>query len=215
SLGERGALSLWSIIVLVQYMMGTSMLLASSRQTFAFSRDGALPFSKYMYRINSFTKTPVNTVWYSAFLAALLGLLVFAGNSATNALFAYTIPIAARFLYSRDTFVPGPFNLGRGSLPIATISIIFMAFINIIFFFPTSPNPSVAEMNYTIVVWFGTLFLSVVWYYFPVYGGVHWFNGPIRTVDNKEEDTNDGASSAADDEKKGKDSANEQIVQVK
>ncbi|KIJ50210.1 hypothetical protein M422DRAFT_44582 [Sphaerobolus stellatus SS14] len=161
-------------------------------------------------------------VWYSAFLAALLGLLAFAGNSATNALFAllvvrsnvaYTIPIAARFLYSRDTFVPGPFNLGRWSLPIATISIIFIAFINIIFFFPTSPNPSVAKMNY--IVWFGTLFLSVVWYYFPVYGGVHWFNGPIRTVDNKEEDTNDGASSAADDEKKRKDSANEQIVQVK
>ena len=36
-------------------------LLASSRQTFAFSRDGALPFSKYMYRINSYTKTPVNS----------------------------------------------------------------------------------------------------------------------------------------------------------
>ena len=25
--------------------------------------------------------------------------------------------------------------------------------------------------------------LSLVWYYFPVYGGVHWFTGPIPTID--------------------------------
>jgi len=36
-------------------------VLAFSRQAFAFSRDGALPFSSYMYRINSYTKTPVNS----------------------------------------------------------------------------------------------------------------------------------------------------------
>ena len=28
----------------------------------------------------------------------------------------------------------------------------------------------------------GVLILSLVWYYFPVYGGVHWFTGPVRTV---------------------------------
>ena len=25
--------------------------------------------------------------------------------------------------------------------------------------------------------------LSIIWYYFPVYGGVHWFKGPIATVE--------------------------------
>ena len=37
-------------------------------------------------------------------------------------------------------------------------------------------------MNYTTVVLFGTLFFSLVWYYFPVYGGVHWFTGPVPTI---------------------------------
>lgn len=23
---------------------------------------------------------------------------------------------------------------------------------------------------------------SLIWYYFPKYGGVHWFKGPMRTV---------------------------------
>lgn len=100
--------------------MGSSMLLASSRQCFAFSRDGALPFSSVLYRMNSYTKTPVNTVLFSAASAVLLGLLAFAGAEAINAVFAisviasyvaYGIPITARFVFEND-FKPGPFNLG-------------------------------------------------------------------------------------------------------
>lgn len=96
------------------------MLLASSRQVFAFSRDGALPFSSILYKMNSYTETPVNTVWFSSLCAALLGLLVFAGEQAINAVFsisvvalyiAYAIPIVARFAFKND-FKPGPFNLG-------------------------------------------------------------------------------------------------------
>ena len=57
-----------------------------------------------------------------------------------------------------------------------------MAFINIVFFFPATPQTSTPDMNYTVVVLGGVLVLSLVWYYFPVYGGVHWFTGPVRTV---------------------------------
>jgi hypothetical protein len=28
----------------------------------------------------------------------------------------------------------------------------------------------------------GMLILSIVWYYFPVYGGVHWFTGPVPNI---------------------------------
>ncbi|KIJ50209.1 hypothetical protein M422DRAFT_224818 [Sphaerobolus stellatus SS14] len=220
SLGERGALALWSVIALVQYMMGTSILLASSRQTFAFSRDGGLPFSKYMYKINSFTKTPVNTVWYSAFLAALLGLLVLAGPSATNALFsvsiigsniAYSIPIAVRFIYSRDTFQPGPFSLGRWSLPIAIIALIFMTFVNILVVFPATPHPTVANMNYSVVMAAGTVLGSIGWYYFPVYGGVHWFRGPIRTVESEPSGSSIGRGSI-EENLKGDDAVDDVIA---
>jgi amino acid transporter len=95
-------------------------LLAASRQTFAFARDGALPLSGWLYRMNGYTKTPINTVIYVATFALLLGLLSFAGPSATNAIFslavvalyvAYAIPIAARFIFKND-FQPGSFNLG-------------------------------------------------------------------------------------------------------
>ncbi|GJJ13295.1 hypothetical protein Clacol_007547 [Clathrus columnatus] len=143
SLSSRGTLALWSIIASVQYMMGGSILLAASRQTFAFSRDGALPFSK-------------------------------------------------------DTFIPGPFSLGRWSLLIVIIAITFMTFT--IFFFPTSPNPDVQDMNCTVVVIGGAIFGCLGWYYFPVYGGVHWFNGPMKTVQPASKDS--VSSTGPSDEKK-------------
>lgn len=57
-----------------------------------------------------------------------------------------------------------------------------MCIMNIAFFFPTTPQTDVANMNYTVVVLGGILFLSIVWYYFPVYGGVHWFTGPVSNI---------------------------------
>jgi len=191
SFGQKGTLALWSVVVTVQYMMGSSMLLAASRQSFAFARDGALPFSGWLYRMNKYTKTPVNTVWFVAVLSLLLGLLVFAGTQAINAVFAisvvglyiaYSIPIAARFVFKND-FKPGPFTLGRMGLPVAVVAVTFMTFMSIVFLFPTTPQTDTANMNYTVVVLGGVLGLSLVWYYFPKYGGVHWFTGPVANID--------------------------------
>ncbi|KAH7924358.1 amino acid transporter [Leucogyrophana mollusca] len=190
SFGQNGTLALWAFVVIVQYMMGSSMVLAASRQSFAFARDGALPFSGWLYRMNGFTKTPVNTVWFVAVFAIALGLLSFAGTQAIDAIFAisvtalyiaYAIPITARFVFKND-FKPGPFSLGVMSLPVAVISVSYMCFMDIVFFFPTTPQTDVADMNYTVVVLGGVMALSLVWYYFPKYGGVHWFTGPVANV---------------------------------
>lgn len=70
--------------------------------------------------MNSYTKTPVNTVWFDAIGAIIMGLLVFAGPAAISGVFslgivalyfAYCIPITVRFTGGQP-FKPGPFNLG-------------------------------------------------------------------------------------------------------
>lgn len=87
---------------------------------FAFSRDGALPFSGVLYHISERTRTPVRCVWAAAFVAALLGLIAFAGTIAISAVFtvgvvgqyvADSIPIAARWLGGKK-LERGPFHLG-------------------------------------------------------------------------------------------------------
>ncbi|KAG2130230.1 hypothetical protein DEU56DRAFT_815899 [Suillus clintonianus] len=44
-------------------------------------------------------------------------------------------------------------------------------------------------MNYTVVVLGGILFLFIMWYYCPVYGGVHWFTGPVPNLEKVSEES--------------------------
>ncbi|KAF9561814.1 APC amino acid permease [Agrocybe pediades] len=191
SFGQKGTLALWAVIIVVQFTMGSSILTACSRQIFAFSRDGGLPFSGWLYNVNQRTHAPVHAVWFSVLGAALLGLLGFAGPNAIGAVFAlgvtgqyvaYSIPITARYFGGQE-IKPGPFTLGFMSAPIAAVAVVFMSFMTLVFMFPAIPNPSASDMNYTSVVMGGTLVLCVIYYYFPKYGGVYWFKGPIRTLE--------------------------------
>lgn len=187
SLGQKKALILWCLIISAEYMVASNCLLVGSRQTFAFARDGALPLSRYLYRINRYTETPVNTVWFDAVCVLAIGLLSFVSTQAINAVFsiavtasyiAFITPITTRFAF-KNNFKPGPFYLGRLSFPVAVIAVVWMVFMITVFFFPATPQTTTQEMNYTVVVLGGFLFLAISWYYCPVYGGVHWFNGPI------------------------------------
>ncbi|KAJ6540973.1 amino acid transporter [Mycena vulgaris] len=194
SLGKRGMLAMWSFLFIALFFAATSLLMSASRQTFAFSRDGALVFSKFLYKINSFTGTPVRCVWFSSTCAALLTLLTFAGPAATGAIFslgvigqyvAISIPVAARYLGGQVEFSKGPFHLGAFSKFVAIIAVLWMWFMTIVLLFPTEPNPVAETMNYTIVVLGGIFAIALGYYYFPVYGGVHWFNGPISNIDEE------------------------------
>ncbi|KAI6130304.1 amino acid/polyamine transporter I [Pisolithus croceorrhizus] len=196
SFGQNGTLVLWAFVVIAQYMMGSSCLLVASRQIFAYSRDRALPLSGILCRVNKSASAPVNAVWFAVICAILLGLLAFAGTQAISAIFplainalytAYSITIAARWL-GNSNFRRGPFHLGILSLPISIIAVLFMAFMSIIFLFPIMPGPSATTMNYTVVVLGGILGLSLVWYYLPMYGGIHWFVGPVPNIGKRDGD---------------------------
>jgi amino acid transporter len=71
-LGKQGTLAIWSLIFVTQFAMGTSIVLACSRQMWAFSRDKALPMSKLL---NHLTKkaVPVFAVWGAILCSVLLG----------------------------------------------------------------------------------------------------------------------------------------------
>lgn len=53
---------------------------------------------------------------------------------------------------------------------------------SVVFLFPPSPTTGVQEMNYTVAVLGGVMVLSLVYYYFPKYGGIYWFTGPVPNV---------------------------------
>ena len=165
-----------------------SILVAASRQSWAFSRDGALPFSAFFRKISQRAGyIPLRTVWGCVFVAAVLGLLSLIAPAAAQALFslavagnnlAWGIPIFCRVVWAQDKFNPGPFYTGRFSKAIAWTAIVFLVFGIILSMFPVGgPDPTPQVMNYTVVincsVWFGAL-----GYYFI---GEHFFQ-PVSTV---------------------------------
>lgn len=91
-LGKNGALGMMSLLMIVQFLMGVSILVAASRQSWAFSRDGALPFSSF-FRVISVKMgyIPVRTTIGCAFAAAVLGLLCLIAPAAAAALFSLAV----------------------------------------------------------------------------------------------------------------------------
>ena len=195
AVGKNGTLFLMSLLMIVQFLMGVSIVVAASRQSWAFSRDGALPFSKFFRPISArFGHIPLRTVWGCVFLAAILGLLSLIAPAAAQALFslavagnnlAWGLPIFARVVWGQHKFRPGPFYTGdRFSVPIAWTAIAFLVFGIVLSMFPVGgPNPDKESMNYTVVinsaVWGGAL----LYYYVDAR---KWFTGPKITVDADE-----------------------------
>jgi hypothetical protein len=83
------------------------------------------------------------------------------------------------------------------SLPVAMVAVLFMSFLDTIILFPASPHTDVKDMSYTVVVLGRVTPLSVVWYYFPKYGGVHWFTDPILEISLSSIETEDSGFSGS------------------
>lgn len=191
AVGKKGTLGLMSLLFIVQFFMGLSIVVAASRQAWAFSRDGALPFSTFFRPISrKMGYIPLRAIWGCVFLAAILGLLSLIAPVAAQALFslgiagnnvAWGTPIFARVVWGQRKFKPGPFYTGdRFSVPIAWAAIIFLVFGILLCMFPVEgPNPTPQSMNYTVVinsaVWGGAL----AYYYIDAR---KWFTGPKITL---------------------------------
>ena len=64
----------------------------------------------------------------------------------------------------------------------------------IVFMFPATPIVTSVSMNYTSACLGAWVLLSLIWYYLPVYGGVHWFKGPVPNIDTEREFTSSTTS---------------------
>src|SRR6202012_2539685 len=74
ALGATGGKLLLLIVIVAQLFCGMSSVTANSRMIYAFSRDGALPASKFWHHVNPRTRTPTNAIWLAAGGALILGL---------------------------------------------------------------------------------------------------------------------------------------------
>ncbi|KAF9158651.1 hypothetical protein DFQ26_007384 [Actinomortierella ambigua] len=192
SVGQTGAILLLCILLLAQFFCGNASVTANSRMIYAFSRDNALPGSKYLHRIHPTLKVPVNAVWLAAFLAGLLGILHIINqyafpaitSIATIALYiSYVIPTFCRITYSRNTFERGPIHLGPFSTVIGAAACIWVAFITVLFVLPGSYPVTTQNMNWTIVILAAAVIFVLAYWQISAH---KWFKGPQSNVDLEE-----------------------------
>lgn len=82
-LGKRGMLTIWSFIVVVQFVTGAAQGVDASRVVFAFARDNALPGSQWWKKMSP-SSVPVYAVWFVMFWAGICGLLGFSTAALTS-----------------------------------------------------------------------------------------------------------------------------------
>jgi amino acid transporter len=117
-------------IVASNYLCALAGLTSLSRMTFAFARDGGLPFSNALKTVSPVYRTPVVAIWVGAALTVIGTLyapafVVLAAGCAVFLYISYAMPIAAGLLAEGKTWThKGPFHLGVFSKPVAVLAIV-------------------------------------------------------------------------------------------
>lgn len=170
--GHTLGLLLLFICAVAQFFCGMACVTSSSRMSFAFSRDNALPGSRLWSQVNPRTGTPTNSIWLVTILSIILASPSLVSTTAYLAVtsiaviglyIAYVLPVFLRRV--NPDFTPGRWNLGRWSAPIGWIAVLWVAFIVVLFMLPPAYPVTVDTFNYApIAVGIVILFSVGTWF---------------------------------------------------
>ncbi|RYP22005.1 hypothetical protein DL765_001911 [Monosporascus sp. GIB2] len=169
-----GAFALTIPIIVLAIICGIGCTTAASRCIWAFSRDGAIPGSKWWSQVNHKLDVPVNAMMLSMIVQILLGLIYFGSSTAFNAFSgvgviclttAYATPIVVSMMEWRKTVSTAPFQLGSLGWFCNIVAISWSLLAIPLFCMPSLvPVVDAATMNYASVVFVGFSLISVAWY---------------------------------------------------
>ncbi len=190
AVGKKWTVFMLLIVMGAQFFCGMSSVTANSRMIYAFSRDGALPGSKWWHTVNKRTRTPTNGIWLAVVLAWILVAPAYWLGSLTayfavtsiaviGLYIAYVLPTFLR-LRAGDAFKPGPWNLGKWSKPVGYVAVIWTVFICIMLMMPQfSPGglgiTTINALNYAPVAVIIVIGFAGVWW---MVSARKWFKGP-------------------------------------
>jgi amino acid transporter len=194
----------WHFLVLListagQLFCTTACLTSASRMTFAFSRDGAIPGSPWLSKVNPATKIPANAVMFVTAIGIIITLpalksiggvpvafLAVVSVAVIGLYLAFLIPIFLRWRMG-DAFQPGSWTLGSKYKWMNLIAVIEIAVISIYFILPFTPSGvpgnkdfSWSSFNYAPILTFGVLIVLAIWWNVSA---KKWFKGPKHTID--------------------------------
>jgi amino acid transporter len=194
SLGNKWAEFILLIVCVAQFFCGAASVTAASRMMFAFSRDGAVPGGRQLFRkVSRKHRVPVNAVIAISVLSwalmlptlanGAIGYLVGTSIAVIGLYIAYGVPIYLRWR-AGDAFEPGAWTLGKHYKWINPIAVVWIVVIVILFLMPTVPTAIPWHsgfdwnvVNYAPITVGGVLLLVGIWW---LVSARKWFKGPVR-----------------------------------
>ncbi|KAJ6103054.1 hypothetical protein N7486_005481 [Penicillium sp. IBT 16267x] len=162
-------------ITLIGMVSNTGVLASVSRLTWAFARDGGLPFSSFFAQIDRNHRVPKRAIYLVCVAVILLSVLNAVSETALSAILAlstsslyvsYLIPIVLMIIRRVDTsrgpISFGPWTLGRYGMAINIFALVFGVFVCIFVPFPTLMPVTAANMNWSGPVFVGVVILLVI-----------------------------------------------------
>jgi amino acid transporter len=186
-LGALGGL-LAAGVAFAMTFCGFSSIASAGRMLYAFSRDDGIPFSSWLKKVSARFRTPSNSVIAISAASWLLILLVYVLTKALGGdplfliggitsvstvllYWAYGVCIWLAMRGNQGWRTNRTWSLGRWSVPMAWLSVIWIVLFSAVFLYPFALNPA----SYIIV---GAFLVLLVIYYFA------WartrFQGPKR-----------------------------------
>ncbi|MCJ1455526.1 hypothetical protein MMC28_005881 [Mycoblastus sanguinarius] len=156
-----GTCFLSSMIVVIVLVCANALLAEGSRSLFAFARDHGLPFSSVFAKVESKRQIPVYAILLACAVQMALNSIYFGTLTGFNTVISiategfylsYAMPLLSRILswFTGDAKnLTGPYNLGRYSIIMNAVGLVFLVFTSITFNFPTLAPVDSGNMNYT------------------------------------------------------------------
>ncbi|KAL6918845.1 hypothetical protein ACHAPO_010537 [Fusarium lateritium] len=184
------ATAMSTFIVAMTIFANLTVVATASRQLYAFARDHGVPFDSWFSRVPTGYDVPINAIMVTFVTSCLLSLLNIGSPVALNSitsmattgqLSSYIVCIScmAWRRCAKQPILPSKFNLGRWGLPINIASVVFLLIIFVLAFMPGNPNPTAAEMNWSIVMYAAVSIFAVIYY---ILCGKHRYEGPVAYV---------------------------------
>lgn len=186
-----GTNAMSALIIFMSMFCNLSITATASRQLFAFARDKGVPFDGWFSYVRPGWDVPVNAIFVSWLVSCLLSLINIGSPVAFSSISSLSISgIIASYIVSigcmarkrilNEPVLPSKFSLGRWKgLAFNLASLLYLGVFFVLSFFPTSPHPNAAGMNWTILLFGAVVIFALVHY---VVAARRVYDGPVEYV---------------------------------
>ncbi|GAA5971787.1 hypothetical protein JCM11641_001512 [Rhodosporidiobolus odoratus] len=176
ALGKGGQMVM-TIVAMIGLLINTSLAVtAASRLIFAIARDGILPGSSWIGRVDK-NGQPKNAIIFIGIVSAILLCTILPSSVAFTSLIscgavptiaAYALIPTLRLIFTRGEFANAKWSCGRFSIPFCIIAAIWNTFLLAVLFSPLEFPVNAQNFNFACAVFaFVTIAGAVSWWVVP------------------------------------------------